>query len=677
MSAKEPGRLESWKEIGEYLKRDVRTLGRWEKEEGLPVHRHSHKSRSSVYAYKAEIDAWRVRRKVVAEPPPVRAFWRWPAFAATLLLCLIMVGNGVRPVAAQQAGGTTARQIWVSRPGEDPSYASVSADGRYITFTDWETGDLCVRDLKAGTNQRLTHNDPREVSGNYAQNSIFSPDGRQIAYNWFIQKDARNEVRVILASGGSPKTLWRSEGFNDYVLPKDWGRDGRLVVAHILPDRTSQVAMLTVQDKTIRALKSLSWQNPNASLSPDGRWIAYDSPASEKTQARDIYVIATDGSREIPVVQNPATDAVPLWSPDSSQILFLSDRTGQFSLWSVPFAEGRLGEAKLLRGDLGRVDNIWMTHGGTLYYHIPGTAGPNVYSAEMGADMKISKPPVVAVESFVNSNNGPALSPDGQFLAYESFRPGSYSPALVIQTIRTREERIVPAKLSIGMMRGIAPMWFPDGRSLLMFSRVPQGPGPNFYRVDATTGNAELLHRTGHTLDGYSLSPEGRTLFYTEQIADSNNTRLMSFDVETRRETELKSGEHFMAVAVSPDGKQVAYLVQTPGPASYLAVMPAGGGASREVYRGSPRVDGSRYRLAWTPDQRYLLFVRGSVSGNGPDVLWRIPVSGGSAEPMGLSMPVIGSPQIHPDGKRIYFSSNTRGPNEVWALENFLPQQSR
>lgn len=37
MIAKEPGRLESWKEIGEYLQRDVRTLGRWEKEEGLPI----------------------------------------------------------------------------------------------------------------------------------------------------------------------------------------------------------------------------------------------------------------------------------------------------------------------------------------------------------------------------------------------------------------------------------------------------------------------------------------------------------------------------------------------------------------------------------------------------------------------------------------------------------------
>src|SRR5260370_37152135 len=51
------GRLDSWKEIAAYLKRDERTVRRWERE-GLPVHRHLHKKQASVYAYKAEIKAW-------------------------------------------------------------------------------------------------------------------------------------------------------------------------------------------------------------------------------------------------------------------------------------------------------------------------------------------------------------------------------------------------------------------------------------------------------------------------------------------------------------------------------------------------------------------------------------------------------------------------------------------
>src|SRR5512135_2313717 len=61
-------RLDSWKEIAVYLKRDVRTVQRWEKTEGLPVHRHVHEKLGTVYAYKAEIEAWRNRRQLSDAP---------------------------------------------------------------------------------------------------------------------------------------------------------------------------------------------------------------------------------------------------------------------------------------------------------------------------------------------------------------------------------------------------------------------------------------------------------------------------------------------------------------------------------------------------------------------------------------------------------------------------------
>ncbi|HET6899036.1 MAG TPA: hypothetical protein VFK70_11835, partial [Vicinamibacteria bacterium] len=52
-------RLDSWKEIAAYVRRGVRTVRRWETDEGLPVHRHVHRALGSVYAFKSEIDAWR------------------------------------------------------------------------------------------------------------------------------------------------------------------------------------------------------------------------------------------------------------------------------------------------------------------------------------------------------------------------------------------------------------------------------------------------------------------------------------------------------------------------------------------------------------------------------------------------------------------------------------------
>src|SRR6201987_2587882 len=51
-------RLDSWKEIAAYLRRDVTTVQRWEKREGMPVHRHLHDKRGSVYALRSELDAW-------------------------------------------------------------------------------------------------------------------------------------------------------------------------------------------------------------------------------------------------------------------------------------------------------------------------------------------------------------------------------------------------------------------------------------------------------------------------------------------------------------------------------------------------------------------------------------------------------------------------------------------
>jgi TolB-like protein/Tfp pilus assembly protein PilF len=55
-------RLSGWKEIAAYLGRDARTVQLWEKQEGLPIHRHTHQSRASVYAYPAELDTWLQRR---------------------------------------------------------------------------------------------------------------------------------------------------------------------------------------------------------------------------------------------------------------------------------------------------------------------------------------------------------------------------------------------------------------------------------------------------------------------------------------------------------------------------------------------------------------------------------------------------------------------------------------
>src|SRR5688572_21272092 len=61
-------RLDSWKEIAAYLRRDIRTVQRWEKNEGLPVYRHQHQSLGSIYAYRQELAEWfKTRQETEAE----------------------------------------------------------------------------------------------------------------------------------------------------------------------------------------------------------------------------------------------------------------------------------------------------------------------------------------------------------------------------------------------------------------------------------------------------------------------------------------------------------------------------------------------------------------------------------------------------------------------------------
>src|SRR5882672_11585365 len=99
LSASAP--LDSWKEIASYLKRDERTVRRWQKE-GLPVHRHMHTKRAAVYAYKAEIDAWwrngRSRleaAETAAMPPRWRLAWVVTG-GLVLVLGVFLIFGGVR-----------------------------------------------------------------------------------------------------------------------------------------------------------------------------------------------------------------------------------------------------------------------------------------------------------------------------------------------------------------------------------------------------------------------------------------------------------------------------------------------------------------------------------------------------------------------------------------------------
>ena len=130
-------RLDSWKEIASYLSRDVTTVQRWEKREGMPVHRHLHDKIGSVYASRMELDAWARSRKSQAtesetsdlpSDPAVLPQSAGPGFLGRgrIALCL----------AALTVVVVTAGYLWLER--KEYFWHSPLSEARYQTVTDFD-----------------------------------------------------------------------------------------------------------------------------------------------------------------------------------------------------------------------------------------------------------------------------------------------------------------------------------------------------------------------------------------------------------------------------------------------------------------------------------------------------------------------------------------------------------
>ena len=101
------------------------------------------------------------------------------------------------------------------------------------------------------------------------------------------------------------------------------------------------------------------------------------------------------------------------------------------------------------------------------------------------SSLKVTRAPAAVSEQFANQSSGPAWSPDGQALAYYSFRG---RPTLVIRSMSNGAERTVELPQGLEAPFESGPRWFPDGRSVLVLAREPQGPGRVFHRVNVDTG---------------------------------------------------------------------------------------------------------------------------------------------------------------------------------------------
>jgi Tol biopolymer transport system component len=569
---------------------------------------------------------------------------------------------------AGSTAGVTVRQVW-----DGPWYGGLgepSSDGAYLSFRA-DSEDVAIRDLATGEIQQLTKH--KSVSGS-AYSSIPSPDGKQVAYNW--NQDELWELRVVGLDGGEPRVLYSHPEVDAWAT--DWSPDGTSILTMLSQrDGTNIMALVSARDASVRPLKNFDKREPQRPrFSPDGRYIAYDIPQRPGSGECDIFVLALDSGREIPLIQHPANDVSPDWTPDGKRILFLSNRTGTVGAWWIQVSEGNpRGTPELVKPDLGQdIEAMGFTRNGSYYYGVH-TELSDVYIAELDLETgKLVSAPELATHRFVGSNSKPDWSPDGRQLIFLSKRgPGTWGArTLCVRSTESGEVRELASKLD----RVPLARWSPDARSLLVIAMHPTD-GIGLFRIDVQTGDFVAVPRPpGHF--GYLpvVSRDGKAIIYQGATKEPKKDCVLLHDLEAGKNKELycfADPAYFgSGVTLSPDGRQLAFVVVSSleSKSAVLKVMPAGGGEARDVLRGVPLPHPAP--IAWTADGSSLLFARRASPHDSKTELWSISVQGGEPRKLELTADGMRDICLHPDGRHIAYTE-VKNRDEVWVLENFLP----
>jgi len=595
----------------------------------------------------------------------------------------------------------------------DVDGGAISPDGRFLSYTDWDTGDLVLQDLQSGEKRNLTNKGSWEQSDEFAEwEQAISPDSKRVAYAWHVGRDLC-DLRIIGLDGSEPRVIYRNEEIS-CIEVQDWSPDGQHILATFLnKDRTSQTVLVSVADSSVRVLGTHS-RPSRMTYSPDGQWIVYDFAPGEESPEHDIYLLPSDGSRGFPLVEHPANDIVLGWTPDGKSVLFASDRAGTSGAWVIQVVDGRpRGIPELIKPDIAPIGVHWIGLTGDGSYYFGQSAWvSDVYVATLDPLTGTLQPPQKLV-SHVGLDTSPDWSPDGRYVAYASGKGSEFgSTVLGIRSISTGEEHQL--RLDIRRVHAFPLHWSPDGRFLLAQGRSLELSGYGvqaFYRIDAHTGeitpivirNLGLPSNDPEVIrDGMEWpvwSSDGKAIIYRRSDTANDEQSLVVRDLETGRErelyrgnplfaeeneqstipaqpTEMNHGGYFGAsnLAVSPDGQQLAFIWSTLTSRALKVIPITAGDEPLELLR--VQLPERLFQPAWMPDGRHVLFGKDRSEGQDPRLeLWLISTEGGEPQYLGLEMEglLLYGLSIHPDGQRIAFTAGRNLGSQTWVTTNLLP----
>jgi Tol biopolymer transport system component len=616
-------RLDSWKEIAGYLNRDVTTVQRWEKREGMPVYRHLHDRMGTVFASRAELDAWARSRNLRAveasdnvasstdtlAPSPtsetVRPRSKWALVLPVLAGVALVIGASVWFQRAEyfwRSPIADARFQTVTDFGGVEEAAAVSRDGQFVAFLSDRDGrmDVWVTQVGSGQFHNLTRGSAPELVNPSIRTLGFSPDGAFVTF-WVRKANdsSGGEIGIwaVPTLGGSPKPYL--EGVAEF----DWSHDGSRLAYHT--------------------------PGPGDPL--------FVSNGSRRPEDRPIFT-APDGLHS----------HFPLWAADAAFIYFIQGSLpDKLDIWRITPAGG---VPERITSHSGRVSYPILLNGRTLMYLAsePDGSGPWLYS--MDVERRIPHRLTYGIDRYTSL----AASADGRRLIVTHASPKGTLWRLRIGDAPS--EVSAAARISLTTSTGSFPRL---GSNYLLYVSATSTSESIWKLVDGN--DMELWSAQGaRVFGGPAISPDGRyiafsvrqhgqTLLYVMQ-ADGTNARIVTDSLELQG-----------APAWAPDGQSITTAAVDHG-VPHLFRVPIDGKASAsfvQEYSVDP---------AWAPGGRFVVY-------SGPDIGTTFSVKAVTAEAAAHPVPSLtltrGARHLAflPGGRALVFLRGEIQHKNLWLID--------